>query len=169
LRVNREIRAKEVRVIAEDGKQIGILSLQEALKEAEKVGLDLVEISPNAKPPVCKIIDYGKFRYRQTKKEKESKKTQFQVKVKELKFRPNINVHDLKTKVSKIKSFLEKGYKVRLTCMFKGREMLHKDLGRKLLDGIVEELKDIAVVEVPGKLMGRFLTVVIAPIPKKSK
>ncbi len=169
MRVNREIKAKEVRVITEDGKQIGILGLYEALKEAEKVGLDLVEISPNAKPPVCKIIDYGKFRYKQTKKEKESKKTQHQVKIKELKFRPNIDVHDLQTKVGKIKGFLEKGYKVRLTCMFRGREMLHIDLGRKLLNGIVEELGDTVVVETPGKLMGRFLTIVVAPVSKKTK
>ena len=169
MRINAEIRAPKVRVVTEDGKQVGILSIREALDKAEKMGKDLVEIAPNAKPPVCKIIDYGKFRYQQTKKEKESKKAQHQVKVKEIKIRPNINIHDLKTKVNHAKEFLIKGNKVRVTCMFRGREMLHIDLGEKLINRIIEDLHEVATLEAPFKLMGRNLTVVLAPLTKSTK
>jgi len=167
LKINRAIRAEKVRVISEDGGQIGVLNTKEAIRLAEEKGLDLIEISPNANPPVCKIIDYGKFRYQKTKKEKESKKGQHQVKIKEIKLRPNIDVHDLNTKINRAKEFLGKGNKVRVTCMFRGREMLHIDLGEKLLNKIIKDLEDIAVLEAPFKFMGRILTIVLAPRAKK--
>lgn len=140
---------------------------RDALKMAEDEGLDLVEIAPNATPPVCKIIDYGKFRYDQTKREKESKKASHQIKVKEVKVKPNINEHDLQTKMRHAKDFLEKGNKVKVTCMFRGREMAHKDIGERLIRKIVEDLEELAVCETPMKMFGRFLTVVLAPHKKK--
>lgn len=169
MRINREIRADKVRVITEDGKQLGVLFLRDAIAEAEKSGLDLVEISPNAKPPVCKITDYGKLKYQKTKKEKKSKKAQHQIKVKEIKLRPNIDRHDLNTKLKKIKGFLEKGYKVRLTCMFKGREILHVDLGKKLIKEIISEFEDVASIETPSKQVGKVLSTVIVPAVKGKK
>ncbi len=167
MRVNREIRVPKVRVISSTGEQIGIMSSRDALKRAEDEGLDLVEIAPSASPPVCKIIDYGKFRYDQTKREKESKKASHQVKVKEVKVKPNINEHDLQTKLRHAKDFLEKGFKVKVTCMFRGREMAHKDIGQRLIQKVVEELDEVAVCETPMKMFGRFLTVVLAPNKKK--
>ena len=140
---------------------------RDALKMAEDEGLDLVEIAPNATPPVCKIIDYGKFRYDQTKREKESKKASHQIKVKEVKVKPNINEHDLQTKLRHAKEFLDKGFKVKVTCMFRGREMAHKDIGERLIRKIVEDFKEIAVCETPMKMFGRFLTVVLAPHKNK--
>lgn len=167
MKVNKQIRSANVRVISEEGEQIGILKLQEALAEAEKEGLDLVEIAPNANPPVCKIIDYGKFRYQQTKKEKESKKAQHQVKVKEIKIKPNIDRHDLEFKVRHAKEFLEKGNKVKFTCMFRGRELMFTQKGHVLIKEICEMLKDVASEEAPAKLMGRNLSIVLAPMAKK--
>ncbi len=167
MRINREIRAPKVRVIGSTGEQVGIMNPRDALKKAEDEGLDLVEIAPNANPPVCKIIDYGKFRYDQTKREKESKKASHQIKVKEVKVKPNIDEHDLQTKMRHAKDFLEKGNKVKVTCMFRGREMAHKDIGERLIKKIVEDLKEIAVCETPMKMFGRFLTVVLAPHKNK--
>ena len=167
MRTNREIRAPKVRVISSTGEQIGILTPREAIQKAEDEGLDLVEIAPNATPPVCKIIDYGKFRYDQTKREKESKKASHQIKVKEVKVKPNINEHDLQTKMRHAKDFLEKGNKVKVSCMFRGREMAHKDIGERLVRKIVEDLKEVAVCETPMKMFGRFLTVVLAPHKNK--
>lgn len=169
MRVNREIRAPKIRLIGADGKQVGIVSSREALELAEKEDLDLVEISPNANPPVCKIIDYGKFRYQKTKKEKESRKTQHQVKVKEIKMKPNIDVHDFNTKVKHGREFIAKGFKVRITCSFRGREMLHMDLGEKVMQRFCTELEDIAAVEAPVKRIGRTITTVLAPSAKKVK
>jgi translation initiation factor IF-3 len=169
LKVNKEIRAPKVRVVTEEGDQLGILNIKEALEKAEQMGKDLVEIASNATPPVCKIIDFGKFRYQQTKKEKESKKSQHQVKIKEIKLRPNIDIHDLKTKIGHAREFLQKGNKVRIICTFKGRQMLHIDLGSKVMDNFIEELKDVSSVEAPSKLLGRNLTAVIAPIGKVIK
>ncbi|CCB91356.1 translation initiation factor IF-3 [Waddlia chondrophila 2032/99] len=143
------------------------MSPRDALKRAEDEGLDLVEIAPNANPPVCKIIDYGKFRYDQTKREKESKKASHQIKVKEVKVKPNINEHDLQTKMRHAKDFLEKGNKVKVTCMFRGREMAHKSIGERLIQRIVEDLNEVAVCETPMKMFGRFLTVVLAPHKNK--
>ncbi|OGN65786.1 MAG: translation initiation factor IF-3, partial [Chlamydiae bacterium RIFCSPLOWO2_01_FULL_28_7] len=165
--INRQIRADKVRLISEDGSQLGVVSVREALAMAEEADLDLVEIAPNAEPPVCKIINFSKFRYQQIKKEKESKKSQHQVKIKEIKFKPNIDTHDFLTKEKHAREFIEKGYKVRISCVFKGREMLHTQLGENVVKKLIEDLKDIAIVESPAKLFGRSITSVIAPIAKK--
>jgi len=170
LRVNKQIRVPQVRVIDASGHQVGIMAPQEALKLAEKEGLDLVEIVPGAYPPVCKIIDYGKYRYDQTKREKESKKASHQVKIKEIKLKPNIKEHDLNTKIRRAKEFLQKGYKVKISCMFRGREMAHTEVGKETVQKAVDELVDsVAVVETPMKQFGRFLNVVLAPSVKKKK
>lgn len=169
MRINRQIRAPKVRVIDSVGKQVGILSIQEAQTMADAVGLDLVEIAPTAKPPVCKIIDYGKYRYQVTKKEKESKKAQVQVKVKEVKVKPNTDDYDLKVKVKHARDFIQKGNKVRLTCMFRGREMQHPEFGMRVVQKIIDELADIGTPEAPLKQMGRSLSVVVAPGKKKNK
>jgi translation initiation factor IF-3 len=169
LRINREIRADKLRVIKEDGEQLGILSLRDALTMASDAGLDLVEISPTAKPPVAKIIDYGKFRYHQQKKEKDSKKAQVQIKVKEVKLKPNIDTHDFMTKLKHARDFVLKGNKVRISMMFRGREMLHINLGQKVVQNFCTELSDIAQVESPPKMMGRTITTVLSPNGKKLK
>lgn len=169
MKVNREIRAAKVRVISHTGEQIGVLPLYEAIARAEQEGLDLVEISSGSNPPVCKIINYGKFRYDQTKREKESKKAQHQVKVKEIKIKPNIGTHDLETKAEQTREFLLKGNKVKLVCVFRGREMAHPELGEKLVRKMCEDLEDIATLESPIKMMGRMLIVVLAPGAKKKK
>ena len=169
MRINREIRAPRLRVISETGEQVGILTLSEALMRAERAGLDLVEISPAANPPVAKIIDYGKFRYHQQKKEKESKKSQVQIKVKEIKLKPNIDTHDLQTKLKQARDFLAKGNKVRVTCMFRGREMLHLDLGEKVIQQFCLDVSDIALLEAPPKLLGRAMSTVLAPSGKRPK
>ncbi len=169
MKVNREIRAPKVRLIGADGEQIGVVPLFEALKKAEEAGLDLVEIAPNVSPPVCKIIDYGKYRYDQTKREKESKKSQHQIKVKEVKLKPNIDVNDLATKARQAKDFLVKGNKVKVTCTFRGREMVHPEIGEELVKDFCEQLNEFCDVEAPSKRMGRVITVVLAPSTKKKK
>lgn len=169
MKVNREIRAPKVRVISHTGEQIGIISLHEALSRAEEEGLDLVEIVPGSNPPVCKIINFGKFRYDQTKREKESKKSQHQVKIKEIKLKPNIDVHDLETKQRHARDFILKGNKVKITCMFRGREMAHPEIGEKIVRKFCADLEDIAMPESPVKMMGRILIVVLAPGGKKKK
>ncbi len=156
-----------MRVIDEDGSQAGVLTLLEALTRAEQFGLDLVEIAPNAEPPVCKIIDYGKYRYQLTKKEKEQKKSQHQVKVKEVKLKPNTDEHDVQVKMRHAREFISKGNKVRVTCVFRGREMLHSEYGRKLVQKFCDDLADIASPEAPPKMLGRNLSVVLAPGAKK--
>lgn len=135
--------------------------------KAEMAGLDLIEISASSDPPVCKIIDYGKFRYQQTKKEKESKKSQHQVKVKEVKIKPNTDEHDLMTKLKHARDFIEKGNKVRITCVFRGREMMHAEYGMKVVRRLCSELSDIATAEAPPKMFGKLLSVVLAPGAKK--
>jgi len=167
LRINREIRAPRIRVIDKDGNQLGVLTLIDALTRSEAVGLDLVEISPSADPPVCKIIDYGKYRYQQTKKEKESKKSQHQVKVKEIKVKPNTDEHDVQTKLRHAREFIAKGNKVRITCTFRGREMMHTEFGEKVVKRMCQDLADIATTESPAKMLGRNLSVVLAPGGKK--
>lgn len=169
MKVNREIRAPKVRVISHTGEQIGIISLHEALSRAEEVGLDLVEIVPGSNPPVCKIINYGKFRYDQTKREKESKKSQHQVKIKEIKLKPNIDAHDLETKQRHARDFILKGNKVKITCMFRGRELAHPEIGEKIVRKFCADLEDIAMPESPVKFMGRILIAVLAPGGKKKK
>ncbi len=169
LKINKAIRADKVRVISDEGKQIGVMSVREALSIAESKNLDLIEISPQAKPPVCKIMDFGKYRYMQAKKEKESKKAQVQIKVKEVKIKPNIDKHDLETKINMAKKFLEKGMKVRVTCTFRGREMLHTEIGESLIQKVLDEVQEIASIEAPIKKMGKIMTVVFAPLSKKAK
>lgn len=169
MRINRQIRAAKVRVIDKNGEQVGILSIQDALTMAENEKLDLVEISPNAQPPVCKVIDYGKFRYQQTKKEKESKKAQHQVKVKEVKVKPNTDEHDLQVKLKMARGFILKGDKVRITCTFKGREMAHPEIGKKVVQKMIEQLLDIATAEAFPKQIGRILSVTLTPGAKKMK
>lgn len=167
MRINREIRAPQVRLIGKDGKQVGVVAITEAQAQAKQDGLDLVEISPNANPPVCKIVDYGKLRYQMTKKERESKKAQHQAKLKEVKVKPNIDEHDLQVKIKRAREFLEKGNKVRVTCMFRGREMARPELGQKVALRIVEELSDISQTESPPKQLGRNFSLVLAPVGKK--
>ena len=169
MRINREIRADRLRVVTESGEQLGVLTLREALARAEEMGLDLVEIAPTAKPPVAKIVDYGKFRYHQAKKEKEGKKAQVQIKVKEIKLKPNIDTHDFETKVKHARDFLVKGNKVRLTIVFRGREMLHIDLGQKVVEQFCQLLADVSVLEAPPKLLGRAMSPVLAPGGKRQK
>lgn len=169
MRVNREIRVPRVRVISQTGEQVGILPIQEALALAEREGLDLVEISPAAAPPVCKIMNFGKFRYDQTKRERESKKAQHQVKIKEIKIKPNIGLNDLETKMEHMRDFFVKGNKVKVTCTFRGREMSHPEIGEKLMQKMIDELSDVATVESPMKMMGRMLIVIMAPGAKRKK
>ena len=156
MRINREIRAPRVRVIDKDGEQVGVLPTGEAIYRAEQAGLDLVEISPNAEPPVCKIIDYGKYRYQITKKEKESKKSQHQVKVKEVKVKPNTDEHDIQTKLKHARDFVAKGDKVRITCTFRGREMMHTEFGEKIVKRMCEDLADVAVPRDHRRCLVRF-------------
>jgi translation initiation factor IF-3 len=156
-------------VIDKDGGQLGVLTLMEALRKAEEAGLDLVEIAPNADPPVCKIIDFGKFRYQQTKKAKESKKSQHEVKVKEVKIKPNTDEHDILTKLRAAREFIAKGDKVKITCVFRGREMMHPEFGEKVVKRLCDDLKDIAKAESPAKFFGKALTVVLAPEVNKKK
>lgn len=167
MRVNREIRAPKVRVISASGEQIGVITIHEALAKAEEDGLDLVEIVPDSNPPVCKIINFGKFRYDQTKREKESKKSQHQIKVKEIKMKPNIDENDRNTKMRHAREFIQKGNKVKITCVFRGRELAHVEIGEKLVEGCCAELEDIATLEAPPKIFGKMLTAVLAPGGKK--
>ncbi len=169
MKVNREIRAPKVRVIGASGEQVGIIALYEALAMAEEQGLDLVEIVPGSNPPVCKIMNFGKFRYDQSKREKENKKAQHQIKVKEIKLKPNIDVHDLETKTRHARDFLASGNKVKVTCTFRGREMMHPEIGEKIVREMCQELEDVSTPESPPKMMGRMLLVVLAPGSKKKK
>ncbi len=167
MKINKQIRAPKVRVIGSDGNQLGILGLMEALQLAETEGLDLVEIAPTATPPVCKIIDYGKYRYQQTKKEKESKKAQHQSKLKEIKIKPNIDEHDFQVKLKKARSFIEDGDKVKVTCVFRGREILHTEYGQNIITKFCEGMQDVASSESPAKMFGKSLSLVLAPTGKK--
>ena len=160
--INEQIRDREVRVIGEDGAQLGIMSSREAMRLAEEAGVDLVKIAPTAKPPVCKIVDYGKFKYEQTRKEKEAKKKQKTVETKEIRLSPNIDTNDLNTKVNQTKKFLQKGNKIKVSLRFRGREMAHKDVGREILNSFYEQLKDIAVVDKPAKMEGRSMVMFLS-------
>ena len=159
--INEQIRDKEIRLIGEDGEQLGIMSTREAMKLAAEAELDLVKIAPTAKPPVCKIIDYGKYKYELTRKEKEAKKKQKTVDVKEVRLSPNIDTNDLNTKVNNAKKFIQKGNKVKVTLRFRGREMAHMQTSKHILDDFADMLKDIAVVEKPTKLEGRSISMVL--------
>ena len=161
--INEQIRDKEIRLIGESGEQLGIMSSREALKLAEEAGLDLVKIAPTAKPPVCKIVDYGKYRYELARKEKGAKRKQKVIEVKEIRMSPNIDTNDLNTKVGAARKFLEKGNRVKVTLRFRGREMAHMSTSKHILDDFAQMLSDIAVVEKMPKVEGRsmimFLTV----------
>ena len=153
--INEQIRDKEVRLIGEDGEQLGIMSAKEALKMAKEADLDLVKIAPTAKPPVCKIIDYGKYRYELARKEKEAKKNQKTIDIKEVRLSPNIEENDLNTKVNAARKFIQKGDKVKVTLRFRGREMAHMQQSKHILDDFAEKLSDVAVIEKAAKLEGR--------------
>ena len=160
--INEQIRDKEVRLIGPDGAQLGIVSSREAFAKAQEAGLDLVKIAPQAKPPVCKIIDYGKYRYELSRKEKEAKKKQKTIDIKEVRLSPNIDTNDLKTKVNAARKFLSKGDRVKVTLRFRGREMAHVQASKHILDDFAEALADIAVVEKAPKLEGRSMGMVLA-------
>ena len=159
--INERIRDKEVRLIGQDGEQLGIMSARDAMKLAAEANLDLVKIAPTAKPPVCKIIDYGKYKYEQTRKEKEAKKKQKTVEVKEVRLSPNIDTNDLNTKVNNAKKFIGKGNKVKVTLRFRGREMAHVQSSKHILDDFAALLEDVAVVEKPAKMEGRSMSMVL--------
>ena len=160
--INEQIKDKEIRLIGENGEQLGVMSAKEALKMAKEADLDLIKIAPTAKPPVCKIIDYGKYRYELARKEKEAKKKQKVTDVKEIRISPNIDSNDLSTKVNAARKFIEKGDKVKVTLRFWGREMAHMANSKVILDVFAEKLVDIAVVEKPAKLEGRSMQMVLA-------
>ncbi|WP_022748009.1 translation initiation factor IF-3 [Lachnobacterium bovis] len=160
--INEQIRDKEVRVVGADGEQIGVMSAREAQKIADEAGLDLVKIAPNAKPPVCKVIDYGKYRYELARKEKDAKKKQKTVEVKEIRISPNIEANDLNTKMNAAKKFLAKGNKVKVTLRFRGREMAHMNNSKHILDDFAEQLSEIAVVEKAPKVEGRSISMVLS-------
>lgn len=162
-RVNDDIDVAEVRVVDADGEMVGVLSTKEAIEMAFEVGLDLVEVSPNASPPVCKILDYGKFKYEAQKKANEARKKQKVIEVKEIKMRPGIDEHDYQVKMKAVRKFLDNGDKVKMTIRFRGREMAHQDLGMKVLDRVREEVDELAKVEQFPKTEGRLMTMVIAP------
>ena len=162
LMINEQIRDREIRLIGEDGEQLGIMSAREAMKIAQEAELDLVKIAPAAKPPVCKIIDYGKYKYEQARKEKEAKKKQKTVEVKEVRLSPNIDTNDLNTKINNAKKFISKGNKVKVTLRFRGREMAHVQQSKHILDDFAETLADVAVVEKPAKMEGRAMSMVLA-------
>jgi translation initiation factor IF-3 len=164
VRINREIRAKEVRVIDPDGKQLGILPVYEALRIAVSFELDLVEVSPKSEPPVCRIMDYGKFKYQQSKKAHDAKKKQAVVHLKEVKMRPKTEEHDFQFKLRHIERFLKEGNKTKVTVVFRGRELAHPDLGRNMLNRITEEAKEWGKVEQGPKFEGRNFIMVLAPL-----
>ena len=162
-RANEDIRVPQVRLIAADGSQVGVVAIQAALRAAEESGLDLVEISPNADPPVCKLLDYGKFKYEAQKKANEARKRQKTIDVKEIKMRPNIDDHDYKVEMRAMNKFIGEGDKVKFTIRFRGRELAHPEIGRKLLDRIREDADEVAKIESMAKMEGRQMIMVIAP------
>lgn len=159
--INEQIRDKEVRVIGEEGEQLGVMPTKDALKIAKDAGVDLVKIVPNAAPPVCRVIDYGKYKYEQLRKEKEAKKKQKVIEIKEVRLSPNIEENDLNTKVNAAKKFLEKGDKVKVTLKFRGREMAHMEGSKHILDDFAEKLREISVIEKAPKLEGRSIMMVL--------
>ncbi|MAD05297.1 translation initiation factor IF-3 [Pseudoalteromonas shioyasakiensis] len=167
-RINEDITAKEVRLIGIDGEQAGIVSLKEAQAMADDAGVDLVEISPNAEPPVCKVMDYGKFIFEKSKELKEQKKKQKQIQVKEIKFRPGTDEGDYQVKLRNLRKFLEAGDKAKITIRFRGREMAHQEIGIELLNRVKADLEDVAQVEsFPNRVEGRQMVMMMAPVAKK--
>ena len=155
LMINEQIRYREIRLIGEDGEQLGIMSARDAMKLAREANLDLVKIAPTAKPPVCKIIDYGKYRYEQARKEKEARKKQKTIEVKEVRLSPNIDTNDLNTKVNQARKFVSSGNKVKVAVRFRGRELAHTAVGKTILEDFAQKLSDIAVIDKPAKLEGK--------------
>ncbi len=169
LRINDEIRVREVRLVGETGEQLGIYQIKDALREGLEKGLDLVEVAPNAKPPVCRLMDYGKYRYEQSKRERESRKKQKIITVKEVKIRPKIDDHDLEFKTKNAERFLKEGDKVKVTVMFRGREITRPALGKALCERMAELLKDTANVEKEAKLEGRNMIMILTPKPDSER
>ncbi|WP_071842001.1 MULTISPECIES: translation initiation factor IF-3 [unclassified Pelosinus] len=166
LRINEEIRAREVRLTSATNEPLGIVQLRDALQMAAEQHLDLVEVAPTAKPPVCRIMDFGKFKYEQQKRDKETKKKQKVVTVKEVKLRPNIEDHDFDVKFKNAQRFLEDGDKVKVTIMFRGRELSHPELGKKVLDKMASQIKDLANIERAARLEGKNMIMILAPKPQ---
>ena len=161
--MNRRIRARELRVIGEGGEQLGILPADAAIRMAEEAGFDLVEVAPNSRPPVCRIMDYGKFKYQQKKRANEAKKNQVQIQVKEVKFRPKTEEHDYQFKLAHVLRFLEAGNRAKLTMRFRGREIAHADLAMKMLQRLANDMEEHSVVETQPRLEGRAMTMILAP------
>ncbi|MFA6141974.1 MAG: translation initiation factor IF-3 [Candidatus Omnitrophota bacterium] len=161
LRINNRIRVREVRAVGENGEQLGVLATEEALKRAEEAGLDLVEVAPTAVPPVCRIMDYSKYKYEQEKREKEARKKQKVIHLKEIRLGPKIGEHDYQFKLRNLEDFIKRGDKVKVTMMFRGREMAHVDLGRKLLERLSSDISQIGEIEEPARQEGRFINMVI--------
>jgi len=168
LRINDQLRAQEVRLIDDQNNQLGVLSLDAALRIASEKGLDLVEVAPQANPPVCRLMDYGRFKFETIKREKDQRRKQNVIKLKEMKLRPKVAEHDFQTKFRGVKQFLEQGEKVKVTIMFRGREMVHQEIGRRLLDRVADAAKEIAVVERQPLLEGRNLFMILAPSHKQA-
>ncbi len=168
-RVNYEIKIKEVRVIGPEGEQLGIFPTHVAIKKAEEQGFDLVEVSPTAKPPVCKMMDFGKYMYEQSKKVHAMKQHQKSGQIKEVKFRPHINEHDLETKINYVQRFLDDGNKAKISMMFRGREMIHTEVGKELLQKIIAATEGTAVLEVPPRMEGSNMTMTLAPVAPAAK
>lgn len=166
-RVNEKIRATEIRLIGAEGENAGVVTPARAMEMADEAGLDLVEISPNANPPVCKIMDFGKFKYETQKREAEARKKQKIIEIKEVKFRPNTDVHDYEVKMRNVFKFLENGDKVKITLRFRGREMAHQNLGRELLERVAADTTEIGRVENMPKMEGRQMIMLIGPLPNK--
>lgn len=164
VRVNREIRARELRVIDPEGKQLGVLPLVEALRAAADADLDLVEVSPKSEPPVCRIMDYGKFKYQQSKKAHDAKKKQAVIHLKEVKLRSKTEEHDLQFKLRHIERFLKEGNKTKITIIFRGREIAHADLGRQMMERVMEQAKEWGKIEQPPKFEGRNYVMILAPL-----
>jgi translation initiation factor IF-3 len=166
-RVNERIRIREVRLIDEEGQQVGIIPTRDAMEMARSRGLDLVEVAPNAVPPVCRIMDYGKFRYEQSRKERESRRNQHVIELKEVRIRPKIDDHDLETKGRQAAKFLDAGDKVKMTVLFRGREMAHPDIGKALLDQLADMLRPHGTIEQTPRLEGRTMTMMLNPLKQK--
>jgi translation initiation factor IF-3 len=161
--INWEIKAPEVRVIESDGKQLGVLPVKEAIKIAEERGLDLVEVAPNSQPPVCRIMNYGKYKYQQSKRTQEARKHQTVIHIKEVKVRPRTEEHDFQFKLRHVKRFLDEGNKVKISILFRGREIAHPEFGKELLNRFVEGVKDVTVIEQSPRLEGRNMVMILAP------
>lgn len=163
--MNEAIRAREVRLISDTGEQLGIVPVRDALRIASERGLDLVEVAPLARPPVCRVMDFGKFKYEQSKRERDARKRQKIVEIKEIKMRPNIEDHDFEVRVRNAERFLQEGDKIKCTIMFRGREIVHSELGRAVLEKLAERLRDLCVVERSAKVEGRNMILILAPKP----